>query len=110
MIPELGVVIWEADNGWYFYDGLIVGSLTNNMLGQGYVGWPLDVDHTKVAGRGHMHWRSVLPSNQDELNAVEFGKHRERIGKSYVEWIGFYDGYRVFYWKGRLESEGSIRD
>ena len=110
MIPELSVVIWEADNGWYFYDGLIVGSLTNNMLGQGYVGWPLDVDHTKVAGRGHMHWKSVLPSNQDELNAVEFGKHRERIGKSYVEWIGSYDGYRVFYWKGRLESKGSIRD
>ena len=80
------------------------------MLGQGYVGWPLDVDHTKVAGRGHMHWKSVLPSDQDELNAVEFGKHRERIGKNYVEWIGSYDGYRVFYWKGRLESDGSIRD
>ncbi len=55
MIPELGVMIWEADNGWYFYDGLIVGSLIDRSLGSGYVGWPFDVDHTKVAGRGHMH-------------------------------------------------------
>lgn len=105
MIPELGVMIWEADNGWYFYDGLIVGSLTNKMLGEGYIGWPLDVDHTKVGGRGHMHWNDVYPTPQDELNAVDFGRHRERIGKSYVEWIGSYDGYRVFYSNGKLESE-----